>query len=108
MTYPASFIVMWVKGLFHSDWLGAVPAGSLICLQLGDGETEKSGITPLHYRCKPWTDFAGFLDSAQAKLSCDTTLPPGRSIALFFSRSKTNYFKLLISLLCVTYISKIR
>jgi hypothetical protein len=30
MTYPSSFIIIGVKGLLHSDWLGAGPAASPI------------------------------------------------------------------------------
>jgi hypothetical protein len=45
MTYLASFIVIGVKCLFYSDWLGAGPAASPIGPQLGEGETGKSGNT---------------------------------------------------------------
>jgi hypothetical protein len=45
MTYLVGFIVIGVKGLFHSDWLGAGPAASPIGPQLGEGETGKSGTT---------------------------------------------------------------
>jgi hypothetical protein len=43
MTYLAGFIVIRVKGVFHSDWLGAV---SPIGPQLFDGETGQSGNPP--------------------------------------------------------------
>jgi hypothetical protein len=58
-----SFIVIVVKGLFHSDWLGSSPAASPIGPQLGEGETEQSGNSPL----------AGFLDPTQAEQSHGTT-----------------------------------
>jgi hypothetical protein len=45
MTYLAGFIVIGVKCLFYSDWLGAGPAASTIGSQLGEGETGKSGNT---------------------------------------------------------------
>jgi hypothetical protein len=41
-----SFIVIVVKGLFHSDWLGFSPAASPIGPKLGEGETEKSSNSP--------------------------------------------------------------
>jgi hypothetical protein len=37
MTYLAGFIIIWVKGLFHSDWLSAGSAASPIGPQLGGG-----------------------------------------------------------------------
>jgi hypothetical protein len=63
-----------MKSLFHSDLLGCCLAESPIGPQLGEGETEKSGIPPPHYRGKLRVDFTGFLDSAKAELSRD--IPP--------------------------------
>jgi hypothetical protein len=42
MTYLAGFIVIGVKGFFHSDWLGAGLSASPIGPQLVAGETGKS------------------------------------------------------------------
>ncbi len=42
MTYLASYIIIWVKGLFHSVWLGASLAVSPFDPQLGEGETGQS------------------------------------------------------------------
>jgi hypothetical protein len=51
MTYLASYIIIWVKGLFHSDWLGASLAVSPIGPQLGEGEIgQSSNPAPPHYR----------------------------------------------------------
>jgi hypothetical protein len=58
MTYLANFVVIDVKGLFHSDWSGAWPSA-------GEEEMGKSSNSPLHYRGELWMDLAGLLDSAQ-------------------------------------------
>jgi hypothetical protein len=62
---------------------------------------------PPHYRYELGADLAGFLDSAQAERSSNTPPPPNCEIDPLFSRSRRNFYKLFISLLCVTYISKI-
>jgi hypothetical protein len=46
MNYLASFLVIGVKGLLHSEWLGTSPAASPIGPQLGEGKTGKSGTPP--------------------------------------------------------------
>jgi hypothetical protein len=63
MTCLGGFYVMAVKGLFHSDWLGAGPAVSPIGSQLGKGEIGRLG-TPMHYRDELRAALADFLDSA--------------------------------------------
>jgi hypothetical protein len=75
MTYLGGFIIIGVKGLFHSDWLGAGLAESPIGSELGEGKMGKSSNPALHYRCELLALLAGFLDSAQAELSPDTRLP---------------------------------
>jgi hypothetical protein len=51
MTYLASYIIIWVKGLFHSDWLSASLAVSPIGPQLEEGEMgQSSNPAPQHYR----------------------------------------------------------
>ncbi len=74
MTYLASFIIIGIKGLFRSDWLGEARAASPVGPQLVAGETGKSSNPPPHVGCELERDLAGFLDSAWAGQSLDT--PP--------------------------------
>ncbi len=56
MTYLAAFNIIGVKGLFHSDWLGASPSAPPIGPQLVAGETVKFGNIPLYYQCELGAD----------------------------------------------------
>ncbi len=103
-TYGLSILFTYhrVKGLFHTDWLSA-GRQHLLLVTAGRGRYRKSGNFP----CTTCIGelLAGFLISAHHV----THNPlPGRAISQLFSRSRTNYFKLFISLLCVTYISEIQ
>jgi hypothetical protein len=76
MIYQASFIVIGVKGLFHSDRLGAGPAASLIGPQMGEEERWENPTTPACAICRgklPPT-LAGFLDSSGQ--NCHVTHTP--------------------------------
>jgi hypothetical protein len=68
MTYLACFIVIVVKGLFHSDWLGVGPAA--IGPLLVAGQMGKSG-NPPHYRCELGVN-SGFLASTREERSHHT------------------------------------
>ncbi len=62
-------------GLFHSDWLGCRPRRVSYWPTAGRGRDGKiRHPPPPHYRGELRVDFTGFLDSAEAELSCDT--PP--------------------------------
>jgi hypothetical protein len=84
-------------GLFHSDCWVAGLAASPIGPQLGKGEMGKSGNTPQHYRGELRVDLAGFLDSAQAKLSRD---PPPTSQLCNCSTLQQNQDKLPQMFMC--------
>ncbi len=101
MTYLAVFIVIWGKGLFYSDWLGDDPAASPIGPQLRSGGTGNSGTPPPPQTIE--VNYGGF----GRFYSHMTHHPSSCTVALYFSRSRTNYLKLFTSLLCVTYIRKI-
>jgi hypothetical protein len=60
MTYLAGFIVIRVKGLFRSDWLGASLEASPIGPQLVGGKMGNASNPTAHYGCKPEADLAGF------------------------------------------------
>jgi hypothetical protein len=82
-------------GLFHSNWLGCQPGSVSYWSTAGRGRDGKIQHPP-HYRGELRVNLAGFLNSAQVELSCDTHLsPPSCAIAPLFSRSRTNYFKYL-------------
>jgi hypothetical protein len=77
----AVFIIIGVKGLFHSDWLGAGLAASPIGPQLGEGETEKYGYpAALYSRGELQLDLVGFLDSVLAESSHDTPPVPATQL----------------------------
>jgi hypothetical protein len=73
-TYLSAFIAIVVKGLFHSDWLGACPAASPIGPQLGEGETGKSGkpLSTIDLSC--WWIWQVFL--TLPRQNCHVTHPP--------------------------------
>jgi hypothetical protein len=64
-----------MTGLFYSDWLGCWPSRVSYWPTAGRGRDGKIWQPPLHYRGELRVDLAGFLDSAQAELSCDTPPP---------------------------------
>jgi hypothetical protein len=61
-----------MMGLFHSDWLGCWPGKVSYWPTAGRGKDGKILHPPL-YRSELRVDLAGFLNSAQAELSRDTT-----------------------------------
>ncbi len=94
-----------MKGLFHSDWLGASPVASPIGPQLGEEEMGKSG-NPLTIVVSCGWIWQVFLTVLSENCHVTHPFPFSGMLAPLFNRSRTNYFELFISLLCVTYLSK--
>jgi hypothetical protein len=90
----------------HSDWPDADPVASSIGPQLGAGETGISGNPSRTVDVNCWRIWQVFLTLPRQKCHVTHPLLPSCAIAPLFSRSRTNYFKLFVSLLCVTDIRK--
>jgi hypothetical protein len=107
MAYLAGSIAIWVKGLFHSDWLGDGSQRLILAHSV-----VKSG-TPytIGESCQwIWQVFLTLCkQNCHVELSCNTPSPlsPSWAIAPLFSRPRANYFNQLLLLLFITHISKI-